>query len=51
MDSNPDLCDAGAVLQELSYHTNWELVVMWVDHKPVEDGSIHVMLMHEIHVL
>ena len=34
-DSNPDLCDAGAVLYQLSYQTNWEQVVMWVDYKPV----------------
>ena len=27
-DSNPDLCDAGAVLNQLSYKANWELVVM-----------------------
>ena len=36
-DSNPGLCDAGAVLHQLSYQTNWELVVMWVDFKPVDD--------------
>ena len=22
-DSNPDLCDAGAVLYQLNYHANW----------------------------
>ena len=33
-DSNPDLCDAGAVLHQLSYQTNWEQVVMWLDYKP-----------------
>ena len=27
---NPDLCDAGAVLYQLSYQANWELVIMWV---------------------
>ena len=31
-DSNPDLHDAGAVLQQY----NWEHVVMWVDYKPVD---------------
>jgi len=25
-DSNPDLCDADAVLHQLRYQTNWELV-------------------------
>ena len=29
--SNPDLCDACAVLYQLNYQSNWELVVMWVD--------------------
>ena len=37
-DSNPDLCDADAVLHQLRYQTNWELVLMCVDHKPVDDG-------------
>ena len=36
--SNPDLCDAGAVLYQLSYQANWELVVMWVDDKLVDVG-------------
>ena len=35
-DSNPDLCDASAVLSQLSYQVNWEQVVMWVDCKPVD---------------
>ena len=38
MDSNPDLCNAGAVLYELSYQANWELVVMCVDFKSIDDG-------------
>ena len=25
---NPDLCDTGAVLHQLSYQTNWEQVVV-----------------------
>ena len=36
-DSNPDPWDAGAVLSQLSYQSNWELVVMWVDYKPGDD--------------
>jgi len=36
-DLNPDLCDAGAVLYQLS-QTNWELVIMWVYDKPVDSG-------------
>ena len=35
-DSNPDLCDAGAVLHQLSYQANWEQIVMWVDYKPLD---------------
>ena len=35
-DSNPDLCDAGAVLYQLSYQANWEQVIMWVDYKPID---------------
>ena len=31
---NPDLCDAGAVLYQLSYQANWEKVVMRVNYKP-----------------
>ena len=33
-DLNPDVCDAGAVFNQLSYQANWELVVMWVYYKP-----------------
>ena len=29
-DSIPDACDAGAVLHQLSYQANWELVIVWV---------------------
>ena len=35
-DSNPDLCDAGAVLHQLNYQANWEQVVVWVDYKLVD---------------
>ena len=37
-DSNSELCNAGAVLYQFSFQGNWELVVMWVDDKPVDDG-------------
>ena len=36
--SNPDLCDAGAMLHQLSYQANWELVVLRVNHKPVNSS-------------
>ena len=29
-----DLCNAGAVLYQLSYHANWELVMFWVHNSP-----------------
>lgn len=29
-DSNSELCNAGAVLYQLSYRASWELAVMWV---------------------
>ena len=41
-DSNPDLCDAGAVLHQLSYQANWEQVVVWDDYKPV-DGNMMII--------
>ena len=48
-DSNHDLSDAGAVLNQLSSHNNLELVVMWVNRKPLDDGhrSIDIRLIHE----
>ena len=36
--SNPELWDSGAVFYQLSYQATWELVVMWVDDKPLDDG-------------
>ena len=32
-----DLCDAAAVLYQLSYQANWELVILWVRNIPVKD--------------
>jgi len=43
-DLNPDLCDANVVLYELTSEANWELVVMWVNTKLVDDGHIHFLL-------
>ena len=37
-DSNPDLCNAGAVLYQLSYQAKWELVIIRVYDKPVDRG-------------
>ena len=39
-DSNPDLCNASAVLYELGHQANWELVIMWVNNKPVDSGYV-----------
>ena len=34
----PDLCDASAaVFYQLSYQASWELVVMCIDYRPVDD--------------
>ena len=44
-DTKPDLCDAGALLYELSYRANLELVVMWVDDNLVHDGHISIYKM------
>jgi len=30
---HPDLYDAGAVLYQLRYQGNWELVIMWLNDK------------------
>ena len=38
LDSNPDLCDAGAVFYQLRYQANWGLVIMRVNDKPVDGG-------------
>lgn len=35
-DSNPDLCDAAAMLYHLSYEANWDLVVMRFNVKPID---------------
>ena len=37
---NPDLCNAGAVLYQLSYQANWELVIMCVYDKPIDSGYL-----------
>ena len=50
---DPGLCDASAVLYQLSYQANWELIIMWVNDTPVDDGdtSIHVYkCLHELMV-
>ena len=42
-DLNPDVCDAGAVLNQLNYQANWEHFVIWVDYKPI-DAEIRMMI-------
>ena len=37
---SPNLCNAGAVICQLSYQTNWELVIMWVNDKPVDSVTV-----------
>ena len=51
-DSNPELCDGGAVLCRLSYQTNW--VIMWANDKTVDDEYrsryiLYMMLLHEVY--
>ena len=52
--SNPDLCDAGAVLKIFSYQTKWELVFMWVDCNPVyveiDDVNTNCFLVFEMRI-
>ena len=50
-DSNPGLCDAGAVLYQLTCQANYELKIMWVDCKPIDEGfrSLPMMSIHESH--
>ena len=50
-DSNPALCDAGAVLHQLSYQANWELIIMRVGCKPIDEGfrALSMMSIHESH--
>lgn len=39
MISNPDICDADAVLYQLIHRADWELVIMRVYYKPTDDGG------------
>ena len=43
-DLNPDL---GAVLHHSNYQANWELIIMWVDYKPVDE---EMMTMQEFFI-
>ena len=45
-DSNPDLCDAGAVLYQLSFQANWEQIIMWVDYELWDDGDRSAYMMN-----
>ena len=49
-DSNPDLCDAGPVLHQLNYQTNWELVIMWVNDKHVDGGYMRSNQLIKFHL-
>ena len=41
-DSNPYLCDAGAVLHQLICQAKWELVVKLVDDKPIDNRHLYI---------
>jgi len=49
-DSNPDLFDASAVIYQLSNQANWELVIMWVNDKPLDDeyGPAYTMYIFQV---
>ena len=38
LNPDPDLCNACAVLYQLSHHVIWKLVIMWVNDEPIDDG-------------
>ena len=37
-DLNPDLCNVSAVINQLSYHTHWEMVITWVHNDLLKEG-------------
>ena len=41
----PDLCNAGAVLYQLSYQANWELAIKYAHGKPVHIRFICIYMM------
>ena len=45
--SKSDPHNAGAVLYQLSYQANWELIVMWVDYKPLDNEHIYIYIERE----
>ena len=49
-DSNPDLCDASAVLYQLSYQANLELAIIWVNDKSVDSGDTYVIKLMKFHL-
>ena len=51
-DSNAALRDVGAALHQLSHPAIWEVVVTWVDYKPVDDRyQMSMMVIHECYVV
>ena len=40
-DLKPDLGDANAVLYQLNYKANWELVTTWGYDEPTDSGYLH----------
>ena len=47
-DSNPDLWSTGVVLHQLSYQANLELVVVWVDEKPVRMMATYQFYIYDV---
>ena len=48
-ESNPDLCDAGEVLNQLNSQSQLRTGGLWVDCNSVGDGLLYIYI-HEIHV-
>ena len=45
--SNPDVCDAVPVLQQLSYQANCVIIIMWVACRPVDSECMHFLVHRE----
>ena len=45
-------CSVRTMLYQLSCRANWELVIIWVDYRPTDDGyrCLYKMLIHESQV-
>ena len=49
-ESNPDLYDATAMLSQLNYQANWELVVMSINDELVDSRYLHMIKLTKFHL-